>query len=136
MPKPQATDETSGGRTASLTEGRVSDADKRLGAQLRELRRERGLTQGALAGLIGIAHTQIHKYECGVNRLSVVRMLQMAEALELAPSDLLERIVGATAPARPAGRLELDTVRSIRQIKNERQLRLIKELVEAISEAA
>lgn len=136
MPKHPTTDTTNATLKSGSADARVTDADKRLGAQLRELRRERGLTQVDLARMIGIAHTQIHKYETGLNRLSVVRLLQMADALELSPGDVLDRIAGATAPGRRTGRLELDTVRSVRQIKNERQLRLIKKLVEAISESA
>src|SRR5438045_1703095 len=41
----------------------LGDIDRHVAARLRELRRELGLTQHQLAGLVGISLQQAHKYE-------------------------------------------------------------------------
>lgn len=44
--------------------------DKNIGIRLRALRKERGVTQDAMADFLGISFQQIQKYEAGTNRLS------------------------------------------------------------------
>jgi transcriptional regulator with XRE-family HTH domain len=42
-----------------------------------------GMSQYQLARVIGIASQQIQKYEIGANRLSVSRLVEIAEALDV-----------------------------------------------------
>jgi len=56
--------------------------DEHLGQKIRELRRQRGLSQTELAGPLGVTHQQIQKYESGTNRLSVGQLWLLCEFLE------------------------------------------------------
>lgn len=58
-----------------------TDADRYVGQQLRQGRRELGLTQEALATLLGITFQQIQKYETGRSRMSAGRLRDAAIAL-------------------------------------------------------
>lgn len=57
-------------------------ADKAAGAVIRRVRQRTGITQEALAERIGMSYQQVQKYETGVNRISVSRLFDIAEALD------------------------------------------------------
>lgn len=52
-----------------------------LGRTLTLLRKERGLSQTALARAIGVTFQQLQKYESGKNRLSASRLYRLASVL-------------------------------------------------------
>ena len=55
--------------------------DKAVGARVRACRKERGVTQAALADAVGITFQQIQKYENGANRISCSKLYEMAQFL-------------------------------------------------------
>ena len=55
--------------------------EKRIGRQIRELRKEQGISQIELAGRMGLSFQQIQKYEKGITKISVSRLYQIADAL-------------------------------------------------------
>jgi transcriptional regulator with XRE-family HTH domain len=55
--------------------------DLHLGRRLRWRRRAAGLTQGELGAALGLRFQQIHKYECGANRMSATLLWRLACAL-------------------------------------------------------
>jgi transcriptional regulator with XRE-family HTH domain len=55
--------------------------DKDLGDKIRARRIMVNMSQGELGSLVGVTFQQIQKYEKGVNRLSAVRLEQIARAL-------------------------------------------------------
>lgn len=57
--------------------------DIHVGTRLRLRRTIVGLSQDALAGLVGCTFQQIQKYESGNNRVSMSRMWEIANALEV-----------------------------------------------------
>ena len=59
-----------------------TEADRYVGQQMRQARRELGLTQDALASLLGVTFQQIQKYEAGHSRLSAGRLRDVAIALK------------------------------------------------------
>lgn len=67
----------------------VTEFDKRLGEKLREMRKARGITQQTLAKRLGVTFQQIQKYEFGMNRLCVERLLKIAEALGTPYAELI-----------------------------------------------
>ena len=79
--------------------------DAVLGQRIRALRRERGLSQSALAGQVGMTFQQVQKYENGVNRISALTLVRLAEALSVSPTTLLNHLDGST-PASPASETE------------------------------
>ncbi len=59
----------------------VSSAE--VGDRLRQCRKLKGLSQIALARLIGVSYQQLQKYEKGQNRLSLSRLVDIAKALNI-----------------------------------------------------
>ncbi len=60
---------------------RAQDADRYVGARVRERRTMLGISQQQMAQLIGVTYQQEHKYENGSNRVSVGRLYQIARVL-------------------------------------------------------
>lgn len=66
----------------SRTIGRRADAiDAFIGQRIRSARITAGMSQTALADLIGVTFQQVQKYEKGVNRVGGGRMVRIAEVL-------------------------------------------------------
>ncbi|PKP79697.1 MAG: hypothetical protein CVT79_18465 [Alphaproteobacteria bacterium HGW-Alphaproteobacteria-18] len=65
-------------------------ADLIVGANVRRLRRDAGVTLSALAEAIGISHQQLHKYESGTNRMSAGMLFEFARFFTLPVEALFE----------------------------------------------
>ncbi len=63
--------------------------DLAVGQVIRRVRRQRRLSQEALAYAIGLTFQQLQKYERGVNRVSCSRLCDIARALGVQPALLL-----------------------------------------------
>ncbi len=61
-----------------------------LGNQLKKIRKERGLTQEALAEKVGIHPTYIGKLESGKNNVSVKMLFKISRALKVKLADIFE----------------------------------------------
>jgi transcriptional regulator with XRE-family HTH domain len=55
--------------------------DRHIGALLRGHRRAKEISQHDLAATVGLTFQQIQKYECGENRISASKLVQMARVL-------------------------------------------------------
>ena len=62
---------------------KLTDIDKRIGEKIKRLRKGQGMSQIELAEKIGISFQQIQKYEKGVTKMPVFRLLQISEALKV-----------------------------------------------------
>ena len=60
-----------------------ADVNEYAARQLRALRSSAGLSQTQLAHEMNMSPQQVQKYEWGINRLSVGRLLQFAEAFDV-----------------------------------------------------
>lgn len=69
----------SSGRMAS--KGMPNPVDVAMGAIIRRLRVERGLSQERLGEAMGLTFQQVQKYERGANRISASRLVDLAETL-------------------------------------------------------
>ena len=96
------------GIAASMRE--YTDYKRFLGKRTRGLRKERGLTQAALAEHLGVTQEDLGKIERGLASPSVPLLLALAEALGAEPADLLHSGPGGSAPA-DGGSLSLREVR-------------------------
>lgn len=72
-----------GARVGARTKPAAGYTDRIIGQRIRALRLKAGLAQGKLAARIGVTCQQLQKYERGANRVSVVRLLRIADALGL-----------------------------------------------------
>lgn len=68
----------------------ASEPRKRLGARIRALREERGLTQEQLAVRSGLHRTYVSALENGARNTSVDNLWRVAEAFGLPLSELLD----------------------------------------------
>lgn len=69
-----------------------------VGARIRDRRRLMKLSQTELAGMLGISYQQLQKYENGSTALTLGRMMQMAQIMNVPPSFFYD---GAPASTRP-----------------------------------
>ena len=83
---------------ANLRDEAPHPVDVHVGRRLRILRRERGVSQGALGLRVGVAYQQIQKYETGANRIAASVLYDLALALG-APVD--QFYVGLPLPEAP-----------------------------------
>lgn len=60
-----------------------SAIDAHVGQRIRNRRRELGIAQTKLAGLIGVSYQQVQKYERGLDQVAPLRLAAIAEALEV-----------------------------------------------------
>lgn len=56
--------------------------DTMIGIKIHELRISMGLSRQQLAGMIGVTHQQLQKYEKGTNRISAGRLAAISKALK------------------------------------------------------
>ena len=70
------------------------EALKTLGRRIAELRREKGLTQEALAEAMGVSRNHIADIELGVRNTGVWSLLLICKALGLPPAALFEDFTG------------------------------------------
>ena len=67
-----------------MSDERAANAvDKKVGQRVRTRRQEIGMSQERLAELLGVTFQQVQKYEKGVNRIAVSRLLDIANSLEI-----------------------------------------------------
>lgn len=76
-----------------MTAGRKPlQADLVVGANIRRLRSENGLTLTGFASQLGMSHQQIQKYETGSNRVSAGVLYVMARAFSVPVDALFEGV--------------------------------------------
>lgn len=66
----------------------------RVGQNIRNIRKERGLSQGQTGKLIGVSFQQIQKYETGTNRVSAPKLVLLARELDVSLMDLFKGVEG------------------------------------------
>jgi len=64
--------------------------DVYVGGRMRLRRIQLGLSQGALAGKIGVSFQAVQKYESGDIRISASRLYDVAQVLEVSPAFFFE----------------------------------------------
>src|SRR5580692_4224635 len=95
-------------------------ADDYVGLRIRERRIMLGWSQQQLAEMIGVTYQQAHKYERGINRVSVGRLYEIARVTTTPLASFLEGLVDKP-PLRetPVQRRLLESSRNLAQIENE-----------------
>lgn len=80
-----------------------------LGANLRRLRKEQGLTQKRLGLMIGTEHPRISNIECGRVVLDFSDVVKLCRALDADPGELIDTAALKLAdyPERPDGHAKL-----------------------------
>ena len=71
----------------------ITPVDVIIGRSIRSFRMEKSVTLERLAAELGITFQQIQKYEKAKDRLSVFRLLQIADALEVHPNVIVDAVL-------------------------------------------
>lgn len=72
-----------------------------IGARIKALRHQRGLSQGGLGKLVGVSQQQVGKYETGQDRVPTEMLRLIASALGTSSSAIYEAL--DSLPLEPAG---------------------------------
>lgn len=72
------------------------DQNRRIGANMRFLRQDAGLTLEEVGNVLGVSMQQVHKYESGVNAPSLAAVAVLADLFGVPAETLFHR--GATFP--------------------------------------
>ncbi|SEH25257.1 helix-turn-helix domain-containing protein [Magnetospirillum fulvum] len=94
------------GRTLS---GRPNPVDIHVGERLRLRRMVLGLSQDALACLLGLTFQQIQKYESGANRVGASRLYDLARALDVSVDYFYDEMNEQVKQASPRHLAKLET---------------------------
>jgi transcriptional regulator with XRE-family HTH domain len=76
-------------------------ADLALGVRLRQIREARRISRRIVAAGLGVSPQQVEKYETGLTRLSIGRLLRFAGVLDVAPAALLMNLHPGTDSDSP-----------------------------------
>ena len=106
-----------GGGPALVNEGAAMDAEdaRTIGWRLRRIRDSRGKSLRVIAGLAGMSASTLHRIEHGQRAVTLSEIVALANALEIAPSELTKLPVpapanGHTDSTTEAVRLTLDAI--------------------------
>lgn len=84
-----------------------------FGSRLRELREQRSVTQEELARRVDLSRTSITNIERGRQRVMLHQVVELAEALEATPEDLMPKeAVGDDQALRPDVARVIETLQS------------------------
>jgi transcriptional regulator with XRE-family HTH domain len=86
-----------------------------IGGKIKEFRKRKGLSQEALAELMGLSFQQIQKYESGVNRLNTDKLQAIANILSVPVASFFE---DQPIEALPFSEQERELIESFRSIKD------------------
>jgi transcriptional regulator with XRE-family HTH domain len=107
--------------------------DIKLGNNIVKQRISLGISRKELAGKIGVTHQQLQKYERGLNRISVSRLMEIAKALNLNPENLLNEQADLLDKKNNINKnIVFEINKYINKIEDEAKLSAIKNLVKSI----
>lgn len=107
--------------------------NRRLGAAVRARRIVAGMTQADVGAALGVTYQQLQKYEVGCNRLSVEKLVSVAQAIGTTPHELLETATSEEAPIEQSrDRMALEIARRIADLSPERQ-RIARNVIKALA---
>jgi transcriptional regulator with XRE-family HTH domain len=70
----------------------VTDVDQRVGRRIKERRLALGLSQERLSERVGVTHQQLQRYEYGLIRMSVYRLVAISKAVDVSPAYFLDGV--------------------------------------------
>jgi transcriptional regulator with XRE-family HTH domain len=119
----------------------VHPVDRHVGARFRQLRIERGLSQGAVAERVGLTFQQVQKYERGANRISASKLYEIAGVLGVPIAAFFEglgqNMDAQDSPLLPdLSALDHKIMILVKRIRNEEIKGNIRGLLQAIAEDA
>lgn len=116
---------------------RVLDADHYVAERVRQRRLSMGLSQKQVADLIAVSTQQVHKYERGLNRISVGQLYGLSVVLEVPVAWFYDGFGSPrTEGETQRHRLSLEMMRNVAAIEDEKELRALNNLACLLIEQA
>lgn len=113
---------------------RAGEADRHVGARIRERRTMLGLSQQQLAQMIGVTYQQAHKYERGLNRISAGRLFEIAQVLAVPVSWFFDGLSAREdLDMSPRQRMCLELARNFAAIDNEKHQEALSQMARALA---
>lgn len=104
--------------------------DKGFAERLRELRRQRNLSQSELADIAGVHHTHVSRYERGVSKPTAATLKRIADALGVTGDFLMEGASDEAAKARFEDRELLQQFQEVQKLPDDEKV-LVKRFLDA-----
>ena len=115
----------------------IAEIDKNIGKKIQALRIEAGLSREHLAKKIDVTVQQLAKYENGTNRLSVGRLMLIANALSKDISYFYQDYINEQKPIiTEAQRICTELSRNFMKIKSSDRQHAINNLIKSLAKAA
>jgi len=119
---------------------RPTDVDVRIGQHLRARRMLLGMSQEKLGERLGLTFQQIQKYEKGVNRISVSRLIDLCRAVDCSIPDFFAELENAPETSAAQASIEAITafegsakaVKSLSRLSQPKR-RAVLDLIEALA---
>jgi transcriptional regulator with XRE-family HTH domain len=110
--------------------------DVMVGAKIRIFRTHCGMSQGDLAGKIGVTFQRVQKYEKGINRVGASRLSRIASVLGISIGELFESSEEKSAGSKSPFRLlaERDALRVLKAFPRMTDPRVRARLVESVAD--
>lgn len=111
-----------------------NEIDKAVGAKLRRFRVLAGMKLEDLAGLIGMSHQQLQKYETGKNRISAGLLPLIADALDVELMDFYEDTKTLAPECKDkVGTLRRECQTWLRRTESEQTLRSMQRVLKVLA---
>lgn len=116
----------------------VGDKDKVIGERIKTYRMMQKMSQGELGSKLGLSFQQVQKYEKGSNRVSAVRLVEIAAELNTSVMTLLNGAAGdsdamSTSVSKfMATKAGVDLIEAMSKIEGPKVYQAIISLVEAL----
>jgi transcriptional regulator with XRE-family HTH domain len=118
-------------------ETRSPDAiDKDFGTRIMKVRTFMGVTRAQLAEKIGITHQQLHKYENGINRVSIGRLVAISQALEMPVTQFFANDELFEPASLENQRLCLEVMRDFQKLRSKEHKDAVRQLIRSLSHNA
>ena len=102
-------------------------ASKDIGSIIREMRKASGMSQTRLADKVGVSYQQIQKYEKGSSKLSVPRLLQIADIFGVHFSVFIDEDQAGKASSKVTGSNMTEDEAKVLQLYRRLKRRKLKE---------
>jgi len=116
----------------------ISEIDRLIGGKVYSLRLAKGLSRQQLSKAIGVTHQQLHKYEKGLNRISVGRLVLIARSLGANVSYFYSEIEKEHVTPEPTQhqRMCIEVSRNFMRIRDADHQNAVNSLVKSLIKAA
>jgi len=105
--------------------------DRVVGSKVQQLRLSQGMSRQDLGDILGITHQQLQKYEKGVNRITVSRLADIAQALGVSVVYFFEGNEGVQEMT--SQRLCMEVMRDFNRIVRKEQREAVRQIIKVLA---